>query len=263
MFGEFDDCNYWRVATADDKQRLSRVGGSSSVVVGCGAPAGSAVVAAAGDVSQLPAAKGQAAAPKLKGVPKEWIFPYILLACAWSPWSGKTPGQWKNLCESSGKVPKTNPADQLSSDPSCKLASPSSMTAGAAAAGAAPLKMNNDSGESSSRRKSEAAVKAENDRARKAIKDKENMAIAKESIEMKKKGVAAMDAANVNAKDLVTQMQRMVQLRERQTDMNAEEATAKKRKRKIEAVEKRIMLAGPQPHLTAQLDQLLSEECDS
>lgn len=246
-------------------------GGVSDGVERGGVPPLGAAAGAVPDDGAAPAAaapvrrarKDKAASPPM---PEGWIFPYILMACAWPPWSNNTPGAWKNLCASGGKVAKRKLEDQIKIEAENPLASPEAMAVGSPVGSRALTRVNSD-GQPSSRRKSLAAVKEEAalaGKAHKENKDKENMAMAKESMETQKEGVAAMMDANDNARKIAGEMKRMVTLREEETCMKREEATAAKRARKIAALEKRNALAGGRDaNIVAQLDALLDEECNA
>ena len=191
-------------------------------------------------------------------MPEGWIYPYILMAHAWSPWGGKTPGEWKHLCASGGKAGKRKMQDQIKVDGDDVLASPEAMAAGSGA-----LTRVNENDDPSSRRQNKAKVKAEATLA-KADKEKENMVMAKESMGIQKEGVAAMVVANANAKQIAGDMHRMVKLREEETALKKEEAAANRRARKIAALERRnMMLGGKDAGILKQLEELLEEECNS
>lgn len=41
-------------------------------------------------------------APLKVNMPDGWVYTYLVLACAWSPGGGCTPGEWKHLMSSDG-----------------------------------------------------------------------------------------------------------------------------------------------------------------
>ncbi|CAN0056172.1 unnamed protein product [Pylaiella littoralis] len=230
-----------------EEQRKEDDGVTSSSGVGSGSAAGLVTGGNAGTAG--------GARKMLPEMPEGWLYPHLIMACAWSPWSGNTPSEWKNLCASGGKPEALKEEDKLDTG-SNPLSSPAAMAAAASA-----RKMLNNNGDSSSRRQTEAAAKAEADRLRRAQKDKENMALMKETEVTRKKGVAAMEEINVNAVELNKHMKRMVELREDETNLKKDEAQAAKRARKIESLEKRCHMAGGRDAaLTSRLHQLLSEE---
>ena len=228
---------------------------------GGGVPDDGAAPAAPAPVRR--ARKDKAASPPM---PEGWIFPYVLMACAWPPWSNNTPGEWTNLCASAGKAAKRKLEDQIKIEAENPLASPEAMAVGSPDGSRALTRVNSDN-VPSSRRKSLAAVKEEAalaGKAHKENKDRENMAMAKESMETQKEGVAAMMDANDNARKIAGEMKRVVTLKEKETCMKREEATAAKRARKIAALEKGNALAGGRDaNIVAQLDALLDEECNA
>lgn len=162
-----------------EEQRKEDDGATSSSGVGSGSAAGLVTGGNAGTAGS--------ARKKLPEMPEGWLYPHLIMACAWSPWSGNTPSEWKNLCASGGKPEALKEEDKLDTG-SNPLSSPAAMAAAASA-----RKMLNNNGDSSSRRQTEAAAKAEADRLRRAQKDKENMALMKETEVTRKKGVAAME----------------------------------------------------------------------
>ena len=86
----------------------------------------------------------------------------------------------------------------------------------------------------------------------------------RECMETQKEGVAAIMEANANAREIASEIKRMVTLKEEETGMKREEAAAARRARKIAALEKRNALAGGRdPNIVAQLDALLDEECNA
>lgn len=217
-------------------------------------PSVNAGAAAAGLVAGGSPGPAGDAPNNLPDMPEGWFFQHLIMACAWSPWSGNTPSEWKDLCASSGKKQKVTDEDKLdvASNP---LSSPEAM--------AAARKMLTNNGDPSSRRQAEAAVKSEAQRVRKAQKDKENMALMKETELTRKKSVAAMEAVNVNAVEMNGHMKRMVELREEANGFERAKAKAAKRARTIASLEKRCHLAGGRNlELNAKLNQMLSEECD-
>lgn len=82
-------------------------------------------------------------------MPMGWFPPYILLAAAWSPWSGSTPGEWRNLEMSSGPSVRNEPKQEASLQEENPLSNPDI------------LKRQSVNGEPMSRRNNEKAVKAE------------------------------------------------------------------------------------------------------
>lgn len=230
-----DECSFSCYADADAAESAN---GSSS-------PGASSTSGGEADAAESANAKDQ---PEM---PDGWIFSHILMACAWSPWSGKTPSEWKGLCASGGKVKALKQPDRLNTE-SNPLTDPTAM-----AAAFGTRKMLSSNGESTSRRQSEAAVKIEAERARRVQRDKDNMDHMKEAEVTRKAGVTAMEKANVNAEEMTGHLKQLVRVREA-------EFRSAKRARKIQALEKRCALAGGRNEaLNAQLDKMLAEGSDN
>ncbi|CAN0431751.1 unnamed protein product [Pylaiella littoralis] len=199
----------WECANPDADAACSFVdfvGSSSKENGGVHPSANAGAVAAVGLVAGGSAGAAAAgASKKLPEMPEGWFFQHLIMACAWSPWSGNTPSEWKGLCASSGKSQKVRGEDKLdlASNP---LSSPEAM--------AAARKMLTGNGDSSSRRQTEAAVKLEAERVRRATKDKENLALMRESQVTRKKGVNAMEQVNETAVEMNKNLKRMADLRE-------------------------------------------------
>lgn len=207
-----------------------------------------------------------AGAKKPPPVPDGGFFPYIIVAAAWSPWSGNCPQQFNTLVASDGKGPKAKKGDQTGSG---HLSGPGTLAESAASA----RTMVNDNGTPSSRRASEAAVKAEADRVRRDKRDKENADREEQLTALKREGVAAMKEANMNTHKLTLEMGRLASCREAETNLKRaaeerarEQAASDKRARKIGAVEKQLCLpfveASHKARLQAMLSELLQEQLD-
>lgn len=187
-------------------------------------------------------------------VPDGWFHPYIIIAAAWSPWGGNCPTQWQNLSASDGKAPTNKKGDQIASGP---LSSPGALAESTASA----RKMENNNGNSVSRRAHQTALKAETDRVRRDKRDKENMAQQEKATALKKEALQAMQKGNENSGKLVASMEEMVGLKRKAAAREETAAAAAARKRKIESIEKLLMLPDTdKPNLQKQLATLLHEE---
>ncbi|CAB1110922.1 unnamed protein product [Ectocarpus sp. CCAP 1310/34] len=118
-------------------------------------------------------------------VPEWWIFPFLLLTAAYSPWSGQAPSEWKHLDSSDGPSKKRKGGD-VNVDSENPVCSPAVMS------------RLDPNGDALSRRQHFAAIKREKEQERKATADKELQESRKETLETKKKGLAALEAANTN-----------------------------------------------------------------
>lgn len=236
--------------------------GSSVGVGGAGGTGSSGGAGGAGGAG----GSGGVEAKKIAPMPEGWFFPFIIMAAAWSPWSGNCPQQWNNLQASNGKSPKNKKGDQLGPGP---LSSPEVMAETTAAA----RTMDNDNGVPSSRRANDAAIKREADRVRKEKKDKENMVRDEKQAVLRAEGVEQMKEANANSKKLTEVVGRLAVCREQETSFKraAEErekakADSDKRARKIGAVERLLMRPLLSAEERAKLDQrrtqLLLEQMD-
>ncbi|CAB1109143.1 unnamed protein product [Ectocarpus sp. CCAP 1310/34] len=172
-------------------------------------------------------------------VPEWWVFPFLLLTAAYSPWSGQAPSEWKHLDSSDGLSKKRTGGD-VTVDSENPVYSPAVMS------------RLNPNGDALSRRQHFAAIKREKEEERKAAADKELQEARKEALETKK-GPAALEAANTHVDSIGANMKRMVELKEA-------EAVGIKRENKIKALEKIIMLRlGDETENRAELEFLLNE----
>ncbi|CAB1104165.1 unnamed protein product [Ectocarpus sp. CCAP 1310/34] len=172
-------------------------------------------------------------------VPEWWVFPFLLLTAAYSPWSGQAPSEWKHLDSSDGPSKKRKGADVTvdSENPVCSPAVMSRL---------------NPNGDALSRRQHFAAIKREKEQEMKAAAEKELQEARKEPLETKK-GLAAFEAANTHVETIGADMKRMVELKEA-------EAVGIKRENKIKALEKKIVLRlGDETENRAELVFLLIE----
>lgn len=190
-------------------------------------------------------------------VPDDYYYPYLLLSCVWSSWSGSTPSEWKHLEASSGprnraskggsKVTedskendKTSPKEVVITDDN-PIGCPRAMA------------LMNANGDAVSRRQYFSNVKKKRGQAKKDAKEKENVARRHEALETRKRGLAAMESANTHVADLSSNIKKMAQLRE-------ESNQAARTKDKIEALERKLMLQIGDPNaIKAQLNVLLDE----
>ena len=177
-------------------------------------------------------------------MPDEYYYPYLLLACMWTSWGGNTPSEWKYLASSSGpqKRKKSSAKDEeIDITEDNPIGSPSAMS------------RLNPNGDAMSRRQHYAAIKREKDLAKKDEIDKENKKARTEFLDTKKKGLAAMEEANIHVGVLSANIKRLVELREKQ-------AAAAARAEKITSLEKKLMLGLGDPVTTkAELHSLLDQ----
>ena len=182
-------------------------------------------------------------------VPEDYIYTWILLACAWAPWGGNTPSEWKHLMSSSGPKKRKKPDEDITLDEGNPVSSPSAMG------------RVNANGDPASRRQHNAAVKKEKDRAQKEESDKENkdarreaLKTSRESVETRKASLAVLAKASSHVETIGLNLQRMVE----QADAKAEKES---RAAKIAALEKKLMLGiGSAPDVRNQLEALLDME---
>ncbi|CAB1107787.1 unnamed protein product [Ectocarpus sp. CCAP 1310/34] len=173
-------------------------------------------------------------------VPEWWVFPFLLLTAAYSPWSGRAPSEWKHLDSSDGPSIKRKGGDVTvdSENPVCSPAVMSRL---------------NPNGDALSRRQHFAAIKREKEQERKKAADKRLQEAWKEALETKKKGLAALEAASTHIETIGANMKRMVELKEA-------EAVGIKRKNRIKVLEKKVMLRlGDETENRAELEFLLNE----
>lgn len=101
-------------------------------------------------------------------------------------------------------------------------------------------------------------MKSEDERVRKAQKDKESIALVKETEVTRKTSVAAMEVVNMHAVEMKGHMKRIVEFREEDNSFEKAKAKAVKRACSIASLEKRCHLAGgPNIALNTKLNQLL------
>ena len=60
-------------------------------------------------VSRERASLARVSEPEEVEIPEDYIYPYILVACAWTPWGHNTPSEWKYLMSSSGPKKRKKP----------------------------------------------------------------------------------------------------------------------------------------------------------
>ena len=62
---------------------------------------------------------------------EDYMYPYILVVCAWTPWSDNTPSEWKYLLSylmsSSGLKKRKKPDAGITLDSTNSISSPSAM----------------------------------------------------------------------------------------------------------------------------------------
>ena len=63
--------------------------------------------------------------PEEVEIPEDCIYPYILVACAWTPWGHNTPSEWKYLMPSSGPKKRKKPDADITLDTTNPISSPS------------------------------------------------------------------------------------------------------------------------------------------
>ncbi|CAN0217437.1 unnamed protein product [Scytosiphon promiscuus] len=209
-----------------------------------GSPAALARAAAASARRELSGGEGvQGDSRDDDSAPSGYFFPFLLLACMWTPWGGQTPSEWKHLMASDGPTNKRKvpPATELDLDDTSPVFSPKAIT------------RLNANGDALSRRQHYAAVKQEKEAEKRALADKENKEARKEVIETKKKGSAVLQEANAHVGQLSANIKRIVELKEAS-------AAAQARAGKIQALEKKLMMMiGDEEENKAALVALLDE----
>ena len=187
--------------------------------------------------------------PEEVEIPEDCIYPYILVACAWTPWGHNTPSEWKYLMPSSGPKKRKKPDADITLDTTNPISSPSAM--GRVNADGAPV----------SRRQHLAARKKEKEKLQNEELDNENkearreaLQTSRESLETRKANLAVLEKASDHVETIGANLQRMVE----QSD---QEAAKEALDRKITALEKKIMLGiGNVGEMRIQLGALLDEE---
>lgn len=166
--------------------------------------------------------------------PEDWFFWGLILAAAYSPWSGRAPSEWKYLQSSSGPPKRKRGDGEVTVDGANPVCNPKAM---------ARL---NPNGEAFTRRQLDAAVKKEKEAEKRAAKEKENQ-------ETKQEALGAMKTANDHASRISQNIEKMVELKEK-------EASRIAREDKIKALEKKLMLGlGDPVSVKADLLRLLDE----
>lgn len=207
----------------------------------------------AGAAGQQDAAGAQTLTP----VPDGWFHPYLIIAAAWSPWSGHCPTQFKNLEASEGKAPTDKKGDKIGSGP---LSSPGALAESTASA----RKMENSDGFPVSRRAHQAALKADAERVRREKRDKENIAHHEQGTALRRQALAAIQKGNDNSEKLVASMSELVTLKRNADERAQAEAEAAKKKTKIESIQ--LLLVMPNTDkaaLHAQMAELLMEQLNA
>ena len=160
------------------------------------------------------------------------------MACAWSSWIGHTPSEWKHLGSSSGPT-KRKRTVEVAMLPDNPIHSPLAM---------GRLSPN---GESVSRRQHLAAIKKSKE---KTQLNKENQEAMAEALAARNQGCVALEAANVECRELSAQMKILVQPR-------SENIRMAKRKQNIESQEKMLLLGlGDRAETQAALLLLLQSD---
>lgn len=164
-------------------------------------------------------------------VPIGWLFSMLILAAAYSPWSGRAPSEWKYLQSSSGPTKRKSDITLDEDNPVCNPAAMARL---------------NPNGDAFSRRQHYAALKKEKEADEKAAREKENRETRKEALQ-------AMKAANDHAKAIGDNIRKMVDLKEKEAEQNAREM-------RIKALEKKLMLGlGDPVAVKAELARLFDE----
>ena len=65
--------------------------------------------------------------PEEVQISEDYIYPYILVACAWTPWGHNTPSEWKYLMSSSGPKRRKKPDAEITLNTTNPISSPSAM----------------------------------------------------------------------------------------------------------------------------------------
>ncbi|CAN0370471.1 unnamed protein product, partial [Laminaria digitata] len=104
----------------------------------------------------------------------DYIYPWILIACAWSPWSGNTPSEWKHLGASDGPKKRKKPDADITVDSNNPISNPSAMSR---------LNANGDAVSRRQHHAAMAAIKKEKEQLKKAESDKENKEVRRESLQ--------------------------------------------------------------------------------
>lgn len=126
-------------------------------------------------------------------------FSDLLLAAAFSPWSGQCPSEWKHLGSSSGpKKRKHVLQDAIELDCDSPMGSIRAMS------------RLNTNGELVSRRQHYTAMKKKKDANRKAEVEKENKAERRESIDSNKQRLAVLGAATTSVQEIGKNLEGMV-----------------------------------------------------
>ena len=178
-------------------------------------------------------------------MPDEYYYPYLLLACMWTSWGGNIPLEWKYLASLSGpqKHKKSSAKDEeIDIAEDNPIGSPSAMS------------RLNSNGDAMSRRQHYAAIKREKDLAKKDEADKENKKARTEFLDTTKKGLAAMEEAKTHVGVISANVERLVELREKQ-------ATAAARAEKMTSLENKLTLGLGDPVATKAEFHSLLDQC--
>ena len=139
-------------------------------------------------------------------IPEDYIYPCILVACAWIPWSDNTPSEWKYLMSSSGPKKRKKPDADITLDSTIPISSPSAMG------------RVNANGDPVSRRQHLAARKEDKEQHKKDELDKENkearreaLKTRRESLETRKASLAVLVKASTYVETIDANLQRMVE----------------------------------------------------
>ena len=158
----------------------------------------------------------------------DYIYPYILVACAWKPWSDNTPSEWKYLMSSSGPKKRKKPDADITLDSTNRISSPSTM--GRANANGDPLSP-----------RQHLAAQKEKEQHKKEELDKDQtevrwvtLKVSRESVETRKASLAIPEKASTHVETIGANLRRLVE----QADQKAAKEALD---RKITALEK-IML---------------------
>ena len=179
-------------------------------------------------------------------ISEDYIYPYILVACAWTPWGHNTPSEWKYLMSSSGPKKRKKPDAEITVNTTNPISSPSAM--GRVNADGAPA----------SRRQHLAARKKEKEKLKNEQLENENkearrqaLQTSRGSLETRKASLAVLAKASTHVETIGANLQRMG---EQADDKAAKEALD----RRITALEKKIMLGiGNAGEMRIQLGALL------